>query len=171
MLNLWNFTPSSLTSCQVRVCSGRPPNFLWLMLPTPQRAAILPGQFKCQASGSVATGSHTEPLTWLYQHSRLGSCTHRIKKVQIGWDTWLQACQRSSSETWRGCPVIKRAEPCLNLASQQPEREREGDGERIREWMRESRLAAGALAGREICGVAPPFHWAGISQGVWRLWG
>lgn len=34
---------------------------------------------------------------------------------------------------------------------------------------KESRPGAGVLAVRKMCGVAPPFHWAGISQGVWRL--
>lgn len=139
-------------------------NSLWLMRPTLQHAGILPCQFKCQASDSVASGSHTES-TFLNQQNHPGSHTHGIK-TPAGL-MWHLAGSSSllllwNVRGWLGHPERGVELRCLTprcLAPPRPDRERE------------SRPGAGALAVRKICGVAPPFHWPGISHGVWRLWG
>lgn len=140
MVNQWNFTLSSVTSCQIHGLSV--PNLLWLMLPALQHAVILPVQFKCQASVSVATSSHTESVTPLYQHNHPGRPTHR--------NSWLELVPAPSlkgegrGESGESCFVasnIDEGPPPLPTTTREEE----------------SRPGAGALAARKICGVAPPF--------------
>lgn len=168
MANRRNFTPTSLTSCQVCVCCVGPQKSLWLMLATLQCAAILPKQFKCQASGSVI--KRLPHWVQLYRHQAgwAAECTQsienrrwfdtpslRVDSARSSSGNFTGVAQSSQELTWPLCYRVGR----------------------MRKWtggmgVEGSQLAAGAFGRqREICGVAPPIHWAGISQGVWRLWG
>lgn len=107
------------------------PTLLWLMWPTMQHVIISPGQFKCHASVSVATSSHTVSVILLNQQSHPSSHTHRRKPAGL---IWHLAGSLSLLLHWgvRGYPLIQRAKQHFVafqslgcLAPPRPDRKRE----------------------------------------------
>lgn len=159
IVNLWNFAPSHRPSARF-TCAPSTHNLLWLSRPTLLHAIILPWPFACQASDSVATIFHTEWVSLVNHQNHDSSHTHRktCRKAKPHWEHVTDPALMHEGLPF--CPKGEQFFVVFQSLRYPPSttslKEREN---------------AGASAVSKICGVAPPFHWAGINQGVWRLWG